>query len=152
MHFTLNGDTWPAVVRTRMLKSILEETYMTHVIRQDSRNIHDIFDCNNEWPYHFRVLIGNFPTNCANSSHLFLPIRYIMFCLATTPLTEIDLAYTSLKNRLSSAKNNVGGIGKEKQWAPYRIMWMQVSRMRQKGKKSKKPLASKINDILNQLI
>jgi hypothetical protein len=31
-------------------------------------------------------------------------------------------------------------------------MWMQVSRMRQKGKKSKKPLASTINDILNQLI
>lgn len=53
--------------------------------------------------YHFWVLIGNFPTNCADSSHLLLSIRYLMLCWATTPLTEVDLANISLHN--SNKKN-----------------------------------------------
>lgn len=48
------------------------------------------------WAYHFRVFIGNFPTKCANSSHLLLPIRYLMLCGATTQLTEIDLSNVPL--------------------------------------------------------
>lgn len=48
--------------------------------------------------YHSWVLICNFPTNCADSSHLLLSIRYLMLCWATTPLTEIDLANISLHN------------------------------------------------------
>ena len=52
-----------------------------------------------EYYYHFWVLIGNLPTNCANSSHLLISRRYLVLCWATTPLTETDLTNISLHNR-----------------------------------------------------
>jgi len=111
-----------------------QQFQQTHSIIQNNRNIHDNFDCNNELPYHFRVLIGNFLTNCANGSHLFLTIRYIMFCLATTPLTEIDLASTSLKTDFISKVQD----------------YVNASALNRTGKKN--PLASTITDTLIKLI